>query len=111
MYGLNQNQINEFQNILNAASLLIGLQNLQENREQSRQNDVNAANDRQANYLLEKINEALKKQTDSLNDGIMELGRKIEYLKIDIEYTQSVLDILINKILDKVSTEKDNEYK
>ena len=41
-----------FFDILNLASLMIGLQNLNENREQSAQNDVQRANDKQANYLL-----------------------------------------------------------
>ena len=44
-----------FFDILNLASLMIGLQNLSENREQSAQNDVQRANDKQANYLLNEI--------------------------------------------------------
>ena len=44
-----------FFDIINLASLMIGLQNLSENREQSAQNDVQRANDKQANYLLNEI--------------------------------------------------------
>ena len=37
------------------AGLLLGYENLMENREQSRQNDVQAANDKQAAYLLREL--------------------------------------------------------
>ena len=37
--------------LLNIVSILIGLQNLQENREQSEHNDIQSANDNQAKML------------------------------------------------------------
>lgn len=40
---------------LNALSFLLGYLNLTENREQSRHNDVQAANDKQAAYLLHEL--------------------------------------------------------
>ena len=58
---------------LSVASFLLGYENLVENREQSKQNDVQSANDKQAKYLLEELgrkfdeqNEMLKKIMDSL---------------------------------------------
>ena len=51
---MNDNQKN-FSDILNLASLIVGIQNLQENREQSAHNDIQAENQRQAEYLLQEI--------------------------------------------------------
>lgn len=61
----NQNQSN-YDDIIGIVSLLIGLQNLQENREQSRQNDVQSANDKQAEYLLNEINRRFEEQNETL---------------------------------------------
>ena len=41
--------------ILTVASFLLGYENLLENRQQSKDNDVSAANDKQAQYLLEEL--------------------------------------------------------
>ena len=41
---------NALLNAINVLSMVIGLKNLEENREQSRQNDVKAANDQQAEF-------------------------------------------------------------
>ena len=50
------NNYNEdFINSINIFSFIIGLKNLEENREQSKHNDVQAANDRQAEFLLSDI--------------------------------------------------------
>ena len=57
---------NDFINLVNVLSLLIGAENLQENREQSRQNDVKTANDKQAQYLLEEINKRFDEQNQML---------------------------------------------
>lgn len=46
----------QFYNLINSLSLIVGMQNLQENREQSAHNDVQLANDNQAKYLLEQLN-------------------------------------------------------
>ena len=47
----NQNFI-DFINIL---AFALGIENLQENRQQTADNDVNKANDRQAEYLLKEL--------------------------------------------------------
>lgn len=53
--------------LLNILSLIIGLQNLQENREQSAHNDVQTANNNQAKFLLEEINKRFEEQNIILN--------------------------------------------
>jgi hypothetical protein len=53
--------------VLSIASFLIGYENLIENREQSRENDVSAANDKQAKYLLDEIGKRLDKQDEALD--------------------------------------------
>lgn len=60
--------------ILSIASFLLGYENLMENREKSRQNDVQSANDKQAKYLLE----AIRKQFDEQNEKI---NRMLEILE------------------------------
>ena len=66
---------NSFLDMLNAISVIIGMQNLKENREQSAHNDVQIANAEQARYLLAEIalqfkeqNEILSKQTNMLQE-------------------------------------------
>lgn len=74
MDGNNQLDILDMLAIL---SFVIGYNNLVENREQSRHNDVTIANDRQANYLLKQINSRF----DLLNskiDKLLEAGEKSE---------------------------------
>ena len=72
---------NALLNAINVLSMVIGLKNLEENREQSRHNDVKAANDQQAEYLLrdihlqfEKQNDILEKQNELLNKILQKLG-------------------------------------
>ena len=66
------NNQNNFLDAVNILSLVIGLKNLEENREQSRHNDVKAANDQQAEYLLQDIHLQFEKQND-----ILEMQNKI----------------------------------
>lgn len=69
----NENDID----VLAVASILLGLQNLQENREQTAHNDVQLANDKQAEYLLNEINKQFEKQNEIL-DRISKLLEKID---------------------------------
>lgn len=48
--------------ILTVASFLLGYENLIENRQQSAHNDVSAANDKQAQYLLEEMGRKFDEQ-------------------------------------------------
>lgn len=61
-----QDQNNELINLINILSLVVGLQNMQENRAQSAHNDVQAANDKQAHFLLQEINRRFDEQSRML---------------------------------------------
>lgn len=52
--------------ILTVASFLLGYENLIENRQQSAHNDVSAANDKQAQYLLEELGRKFDEQNAML---------------------------------------------
>lgn len=67
----------DIMDIISLASFLVGIENLGENREQSAQNDVNAANDKQASYLLSEIGKRLDKQDETL-DRIVEKLEQLE---------------------------------
>lgn len=72
--------MNEQQNngdLLNIVSILLALQNLQENREQTKQNDVQSANDKQAKLLLDKINTMFDEQNKTI-EYILQKINKIE---------------------------------
>lgn len=53
---------------LTVFSALLGYENLIENRQQSAQNDVSAANDRQAQYLLEELGRRFEEQNEMLRE-------------------------------------------
>ena len=57
-----------YSDLLNALSLILAVENLNENRQQSQYNDVHKANDEQAKLLLEKINERFEKQNIILRE-------------------------------------------
>lgn len=62
------NQQNQnFMSAVDLAALLIGIVNLQENRIQSAQNDVQTANDAQAKYLLEELGKKFDEQNAMLS--------------------------------------------
>lgn len=58
---------------LTVASFLLGYENLIENRQQSAQNDVSSANDRQASYLMEEIGKRLDAQDRTLEKILKKL--------------------------------------
>ena len=53
--------------LLNALSLILAVENLNENRQQSQYNDVHKANDEQAKLLLEKINDRFAEQNENID--------------------------------------------
>lgn len=61
--------------LLNLVSILIGLQNLQENREQSEHNDIQSANDNQTKFLLDELNKKFDEQNKMLNE-ILQILKK-----------------------------------
>lgn len=62
--------------VLSVMSFLLGLENLQENRQQSAQNDVNAANDKQAKRLLDELGRRLDAQDAMLKEILEVLKRE-----------------------------------
>lgn len=58
--------------ILSVLSFIIGYKNLIENRQQSKQNDVQVANDKQAEYLLNHLHEMFEDQNKKI-DRILEI--------------------------------------
>ena len=76
-----QDQNNELINLINILSFVVGLQNMQENRLQSAQNDVQAANDKQAEYLLNEIKRRFDEQNKILDEQNRMLERLIELLE------------------------------
>lgn len=63
--------------IINALSLLLAVANLNENREQSAHNDVQTANDKQAEYLLREINTRFEQQ----NEMLLEIMARLKLLE------------------------------
>ena len=61
------NDRDELINLINILSFMVDLENMQENRLQAAQNDVQAANDKQAEYLLNKINDKFAEQNKLLD--------------------------------------------
>ena len=53
--------------LLAILSVMLGVINVQENRLQSAQNDVQSANDKQAQFLLNEINKKFDEQKEILN--------------------------------------------
>lgn len=76
-----QDQNNDLINLINVLSFVIGYSNLQENRQQSAHNDVQAANDKQAQYMLQEINQRFDEQNKILADQNRMLERLIELME------------------------------
>lgn len=76
-----QDQNNDLINLINVLSFVIGYSNLQENRQQSANNDVQAANDKQARYLLQEINLRFDEQNKILEGQKRMLERLIELME------------------------------
>lgn len=62
----NNNNFDMSGNLLDLISVLVGLENLMENRQQSAENDVNSANQRQAKEILNDLHEQFDKQNAML---------------------------------------------
>lgn len=76
---MNRNE--EFFDMLNILSLILGYENLQENRQQSKHNDVQAANGAQAEYLLNEINKRFDEQNKILEEQNIILNKLLERLR------------------------------
>lgn len=61
--------------MISVLSFMLGYQNLQENRQQSAHNDVSAANDKQAQFLLEELGRKFEEQNTMLRE-ILEVVKR-----------------------------------
>ena len=77
------NSNDNFLDMLNVISVILGIQNLQENREQSVHNDVQAANAKQAEYLLAEIAKQFEEQNRILLEQTNMLQQILKHLKGD----------------------------
>lgn len=73
----------EFSDFLGIVSLYLGLRNLMENEQQSdaqlkllKDNDVQSANDKQAQYLLEELGRKFDEQNQMLREILAKVGEK-----------------------------------
>lgn len=73
MTSNNQN----YSDLLNALSLILAVENLKQNEAQSQYNDVQTANDKQAEYLLREINTRFEQQ----NEMLLEIMARLELLE------------------------------
>lgn len=67
-------QTNDF-DLLQILSIILGYQNLIENRQQSTHNDVTAANDKQAQFLLEELSNKFDEQNALLERILKAVGK------------------------------------
>ena len=63
--------------LVNALALLIGIQNLHENRQQSEHNDVQVANEKQAEQLLADLHAHFERQDKMLLE-ILSIVKRLE---------------------------------
>lgn len=62
--------------IISVLSFFLGYKNLMENREQSAHNDVSAANEKQAQFLLEELGRKFEEQNKMLREILEGLSRE-----------------------------------
>lgn len=80
----NQNNV---MNAIEILSFILTVQNLYENREQSEQNDIQAANDKQARYLLKEMNKKFDEQNQMIRKimvDIDDIKRTMNAYEIDV---------------------------
>jgi hypothetical protein len=65
----------DFIDFVSLLSFALGYENLIENREQSRQNDVQSANDAQAQFLIQKLGEKFEEQNKKLDKILEAVGK------------------------------------
>lgn len=78
---MNNNGNNNFFDLINAMSLIIGIQNLSENREQSAHNNIQFENQKQAEFLLNEISrqfEDIKSLFDEQNKTLRQIVKALQ---------------------------------
>ena len=79
---------NPYSELLNIVSVMLAIQNLKENREQSEHNDVQAANDKQAKDILEAIYAQFKEQNIELakhKSLLYDILERLAKIQLDID--------------------------
>ena len=71
---INGNMNEKLFDIVQLASFYIGILNLYENRQQSEHNDVQSANDKQAQYLLEEFGRKFDERNQMLKEILEKVG-------------------------------------
>ncbi|MEE0897505.1 MAG: hypothetical protein U0L88_07750, partial [Acutalibacteraceae bacterium] len=71
-----------YSDLLNALSLILAVENLSENRQQSQYNDVHKANDEQAKLILKEINNKFAEQNENIDRILGILQEHTEKLEI-----------------------------
>lgn len=82
---------NSYSDLLNIVSVMLAIQNLKENREQSEHNDIQTANDKQAQEILAAIQVQFKEQNRKLEENKSLLYDIIGRLD-NIEFVINTLD-------------------
>lgn len=77
MYQNNNNQW-DFIDILSIVSFYIAILNLNENRAQSEANDVNKANDKQANSMMKELKQMFQEQNEMLVEILERLKNALQ---------------------------------
>lgn len=62
--------------VISVLSFILGYKNLMENREQSAHNDISAANDKQAQFLLKELGRKFEEQNQMLREILEVLSRE-----------------------------------
>lgn len=79
---------NSYSDLLNIVSVMLAIQNLKENREQSEHNDVQAANDKQAEDILKAIQVQFKEQNIELANHkslLYDILERLDKIQLDID--------------------------
>lgn len=90
---------NPYSELLNIVSVMLAIQNLKENREQSEHNDVQAANDKQAKDILEAIYAQFKEQNIELakhKSLLYDIVERLDKIQLDID------DLIFDKNKDEI---------
>lgn len=90
---------NPYSELLNVVSVMLAIQNLKENREQSEHNDVQAANDKQAKDILEAIYAQFKEQNIELakhKSLLYDIVERLDKIQLDID------DLIFDKNKDEI---------
>ena len=79
---------NPYSELLNIVSVMLAIQNLKENREQSAHNDIQAANDEQAHRILEVIEvrfEEQNKEIEKIKSMLYDIVTSLDNMEFSIK--------------------------